>query len=248
MRLLKPIKAGLRSKLFICIATILAGYSYCYVDDPLFRLLSILALFVLSEAMVLLWAPFFLGNFFESLKMTFRKNKSISWVSIPTFEELANKMELKLHTKKPFGLQENMNNAYTIPLTRQIIFGNRLMQKLSDSERLALASHEFTHLKQDHSTKMVLWIMFVFLLVSISLSFATTPAIVKNLIYAAAFLITFVYVSHHNEYAADAGAAVIAGKESTISLLQSLTPPEQWNHESETHPTIFDRVSKLHKM
>ena len=249
-RLLKSIKVGLRSKLFVCAATILAGYSYCYAGNPLFKLVAIVILFISAEAMILLWGSFFLGNLIENMKTIFKAGKSISWIEIPEFKELAKQMGVKLHQKRPFGIKQGLNNAYAIPLPlfRQIIFGEDLIQRLGTLERLALASHELTHLKQDHYGKTLMWSILIILLVAISLSFAPAPTIVKNVTCVAAFLITFVFVSHQNEYAADAGASAQVGKEPTISLLQNIVPAEKWRSESETHPSIQDRISKLQKM
>lgn len=246
--LIKSIKIGLRSKLFVCALTIIAGYSYCFIDNPLARLLSILVFAVSAEAMIVLWGNFFFGNLFEGLKMLFKSENSVSWVDIPEFKKLAKQMGIQLHKKQPFGIKKGLNNAYASYLTNQIILGEELLKKLRKKERLALASHEFTHLKGNHPIKMFYGLLIVFLLTSLSLSLATPPTIVSNLIYAAIFVITFVFISRLTEYTADAGAAKQIGKEPTISLLRKLVPSEQWDRESETHPSIRDRISKLQKM
>lgn len=246
--LIHSIKVGLRSKLFVCAVIIVAGYSYCYAGNPLLVFISISILFVSAEAMVLLWGPLFLGSMIESFKIIFSTRKSILWTEHLKFKKLAEQMGVKLHRKHPFGIIEGINNAYSNNLTQQVIFGKDLLQKLGNSESLALAAHEFTHLKQNHYGKTLMWSLVIVSLVSSSLSIAAPPDIILYLICAAALIITLVFISWRNEYAADAGAAKQVGLKPTISLLQKLAPPEQWQRESETHPSIHNRISRLKKM
>lgn len=246
--LLKPIKVGLRSKLFICTVTILAAYSYCCTGSAFLKLASISVFFVSAEVMVWQWGNFFARSIVEGVKMHFGARKTVSWIEVPAFKELAKQMGIKLHSKRPFGIRKGFDNAYASHITRQVVFGEELLQRLGSQERLALAAHEFTHLKQNHWFKLFLLSLTVLMLVSWSLSLVGAPAIVMNLTCVAALVITFVFVSWRNEYAADAGASAYAGEDATVSLLKGLRPPDQQRRESETHPSVHDRISKLQRM
>ena len=245
---MKTLKVGLRSKLFIYGVTLLAGYSYWYVDSPILKLAAILVFFVSAGAMVWQCVNFFGRSMVPIIKITYAGRKAVSWVEIPEFRELARQMRVRLHRKRPFGIKKGLNNAYANYLTGQIVFGDDLLQRLGRQECLALAAHELTHLKQNHWVRMFQLLVIVGLIVSLSLSLASGPAIVSNLICAAALMITFVFVNWRNEFAADRGAGIRIGKAATISLLQSIVPANQWQRESETHPSLSDRISKLQKM
>lgn len=250
--LIKSIRVGLRSKLFICLFTFVSGYSYCYLDgyvtNPLFKFVSICIFFMASLVMVFVLSNYFFGNMIETIKSLFNVRGKISWVNIPEFTELAERMGVKLHKERPFGIKKGLNNAFTNLLTNQIIFGQDLISKLNKRECLALACHELTHLKENHFMRIFSSLLIVSLLISISLSVTAPPQIIINLICLSAMFITFVFTSWQNELAADARAGKQIGKKPTISLLQKLVSPTKWQYESETHPSIRERISKLQKM
>lgn len=246
--LLRPIKVGLRSRLFICGVTVLAAYAYCYMGSPIIRLASILVFFVSAEVMVWQWGNFFMRNAVESFKMRFFSKGAISWRDIPEFTELAERMGVRLHRARPFGVMKGLNNAFANPITRQVVFGGQLLQRLQSQERLALGAHEFTHIKEQHFLKMLPWLFVGPMLVGLSLSLTPSPAIIVNLACFAIFVVIFVFASWRNEFAADAGAASQAGQEAAILLLQKLANPDDWERESETHPAIRERICRLGKM
>lgn len=245
---MKPVKLGLRSKLIICGVTLLAGYCYWYIGSPILKLVAILVFVVSAEVMVWQWVSLVRRNIVNTLKMTFAGRKAVSWVEISEFRELAKQMGVRLHRKRPFGVKKGLNSAYANHLTKQIVFGEDLLQRLGMKECLALVAHELTHLKQNHWATTFRWLVVAGLIVSSSLSLAAGPAIVSSLICVAAMMIAFVFVNWGNEFAADRGAGIQIGKVATISLLQSVVPASQWQHESETHPSIRSRISKLQKV
>ena len=242
------IKVGLRSRLLICGITLIAGYSYWYAGDPVLKLIASLVFFVSAGVMVWQFVHYFGKHIVNIVKIMCMGRKAVSWVEISEFNELAKRMGVKLHRKRPFGIRKGLNNAYANCLTGQIIFGEDLLQRLGSQERLALAAHELTHLKQNHWVRMFQLLLIVGLIVTLSLSLTSGPAIVSNLTCAAAQMITFVFVSWWNEFAADKGAGLQAGQAATISLLQGIVPASQWRRETETHPSITGRVSRLQKM
>ncbi len=210
------------------------------------RLAAGVGMLVTSEMMIMLWG----SAFAEMMIMPLVKKGSISWQQIPVFTEfgaLAETEGVKLHKSKPFGLRKNFDNAYANPLTRQIVVGDKLLRRLGDGAITALVGHEITHLKRHHHIKMLLWTMGLPTLLTLPLVKVGTPGIVHDIVFYALFFMVFLFVSWHNEYDADAGAARIAGPKNTISLLKKIAPKAQWRHESETHPSVRSRILKLRK-
>ena len=148
------IKVGLRSRLLICGITLIAGYSYWYAGTPILKLIVSLVFFVSAGVMVWQFVHYFGKHIVNIVKIMYGGRKAVSWVEISEFNDLAKRMGVKLHRKRPFGIRKGLNNAYANCLTGQIIFGEDLLQKLGSQERLALAAHEFTHLKQNHWVRM----------------------------------------------------------------------------------------------
>jgi Zn-dependent protease with chaperone function len=243
-QMLRAIRVGVRSRLFVCVLVVAAGYCFSFSHEPFVRLASAIGILVTSEAMIMLW-----GNAFVEVLITpFVKKGSISWQQIPVFTKfkaLAEAEGVRLHKNKPFGLRKNFDNAYANPLTRQIVVGDKLLQRLGDGATTALVGHEITHLKRRHHIKMLLWTIAVPALLTFPLIVVGSPGIVYDIVFYAAFFMVFLFVSWHNEYDADAGAARIAGTKNTISLLKKIVPKGQWRHESETHPSVRSRILKL---
>lgn len=243
-QLIRAIRIGIRSRLLICLLTIATGYSLYVTHNPYLHGSSGVVFLLASESMIILWGSSFANSFLDS----FAWRKAISWDEVPIFakfSDVAREQGVKLNSNRPFGVRKDYDNAYAILLTKQVIIGDLLLQRLSDQELLALLGHELTHIKQNHMVRTVLWTMFVPALVVLPLCFTVAPSMVRELVYCAAFFITFLFVSWHNEYSADAGAAAIAGPDATSYLLQHVVPKEHWRRESETHPSVVNRVLKL---
>jgi Zn-dependent protease with chaperone function len=175
------------------------------------------------------------------------KKGTISWQEIPVFTkfaEMANGQGVKLNKAKPFGIRKNYNNAYANPVTGQIVIGDRLLQ-LEEGPLTALIGHEITHIKRKHNIRMLFWTILTSTMVTLPLMIVGTSGIIYELVFYATFFITFLFISWHNEYDADAGAAKIAGTENVIRLLRIIVPKKQWRSESETHPSVHSRILKL---
>jgi Zn-dependent protease with chaperone function len=245
-QMLRAIRVGIRSRLFICVLVVAAVYCFCFSHEPFVRLASAVGILVTSEMMIMLWGTAFV----EMLITPFVKRGSISWQQIPVFTKfraLAEAEGIKLHRNKPFGLRKNCDNAYANPLTRQIVVGDKLLRRLGDGATTALIGHEITHFKRHHHVKMLLCTTIVPALLTLPLIRAGTPGIVHDIAFYAIFFMVFLFVSWHNEYDADVGGARIAGTKNMISLLKKTAPKEQWRHESETHPSVSSRILKLKK-
>ncbi len=245
-QMLRAIRVGIRSRLFICILVVAAGYSFAFSNNPYLRLVSIIGVLFASEAMIMLWGT----AFAEMIMRPFAKKGSISWQEIPIFTKfraLAEAEGVKLNKKRPIGLRKDFDNAYANPLAMQIIVGDKLLDGLDDGPLTALIGHEITHIKRQHHLKMLLWTMAVPSLLTLPLLRAGTPRIVHDVVLYAMFFMIFLFTSWHNEYDADAGAARIAGTKNTIALLRKIVPRRQWRCESETHPSVHSRILKLRK-
>lgn len=245
--LVRSIRIGIRSRLLLCLITIASAYSIYLINNPLVKLLSIFAFIVASEMMIILWGNFFVDN----LTQTYNCKKRISWEETPLFRKfskIAGENGIKLHSKKPFGVRQNFDNAYANPITRQIIFGDILLKRLKEKEKIALLGHELTHLKENHYIKTLIWTLVIPTLVIIPLTFIDSPSVVRNIVFCAAFFMTFLFISWNNEYSADVGGATISSPNAMYSLLRKLIPKRQWRRESETHPSISGRLLKIKKI
>lgn len=245
-QMLHTIKVGIRSRLFVCVLLVMAAYCFVWSRDPHVRLASILVVMVASEAMIMLWGT----SFVRMLSMSFVRKGQISWQEIPEFNKfraLAESQHIKLNKKRPFGVQKDLDNAYANPLTKQIVVGDLLLQKLDDGLLTALMGHEISHIKRKHQIKMLIWTTVAPIIVIIPL-FGRVSSAVCQLTFYAVFFVVFLLMSWHNEYDADSGAAEIAGVDNTIGLLRKIVPKRQQWHESETHPSIHSRILKLQRL
>jgi len=245
-QMLHAIKVGIRSRLFICLVVIAACYCFSFSHGLNLRLAFGMAVLITSEIMIMLWG----NSFLKLIVLPFGKRNSISWEDRPEFaifKALAASQDVQLNKKKPFGVRKNFNNAYANPLTRQIIIGDLLIKKLGDGHLVALMGHEMTHIKRNHHLKMMFWTFLVPTLIATPLWIIRSPDIMYQIVFYATFFIVFLLISWHNEYDADLGSAKIAGFKNTIALLRKIVPRRQWRHESETHPSIHNRILKLRK-
>ena len=179
----------------------------------------------------------------------FKTKKSISWnAEFPDFLELAKQMRVRLHKKRPFGVQEELDNSYITVFPRQVVFGENLLRKLDSVERLALAAHKLTHLKNHHRCKILLCLVLACSPVKWFLTYSSIGDAVSTIIIAILFAVIFIGASRLNEYAADAGSVSYAGKEPTLSLLRKHAEPQnKWYYRFMIHPSFQDRIRKIQK-
>ena len=131
-QLLAPFRVGIRSKLFICLILIISAYSLYFTRNPHIKFASLFAFLVATELMIILWGTFFINTFLQA----FSWKRTISWEEIPMFakfRKIVLKKGVKLHSKKPFGIQKNLDNAYANYMTKQVIFGEILIKRLPEN-------------------------------------------------------------------------------------------------------------------
>jgi Zn-dependent protease with chaperone function len=181
-------------------------------------------------------------------RIRFSRKKYASSYEIPDYEnmqKLVERMRVKLDKKHPFVLKRRLNNAFSDPLMMRVILGAALVNRLESQERMALVSHELTHLKKEHVIKQLLLLLSLY--VPLAFTLRREPDFIFGAVWMALFLTLFPYVSRRFEYEADAGAAAETSPEASISLLKKLKAEERWGREAVTHPSIQSRVERLRK-
>jgi len=170
--------------------------------------------------------------------------KKIVWQNIPEFMELANKMGVTLHKKRPFGVQDNLKNAITNSLKKQIIFGEPVLKDLTEEEKLALAAHELTHLQKRHALKSLLAYIGAFVpFVVIRIFIADEIILLVGLVLA---LLVLILIKRHYEYEADSGAVINAGKIPTLSFFRKqLELRDKKDLDKIFHPPLEKRITRI---
>jgi len=232
----------------VCSATVLSGCLYSYVSTPFLKQVSIVVLYISAGILTLLWSDFLVRNILRLVRTYVVPRKSVSWVEIPEFTQLAKEMKVKLDNKRPFAIMKGFANAACSPITRQIVFGADLLDTLRNEERLALAAHELAHLRGHHFAKQFTISFALAMLVALIVvegPYAEGPDIVPMLPSIAMFLTIFAFIGRRNEYASDAAAAARTSNKVVISSLERFAPPDKWAHESQLHPSIEKRIARL---
>jgi Zn-dependent protease with chaperone function len=183
------------------------------------------------------------------VRIGFSKKKYSSSYDIPDYEniqKLVDRMGVKLNKKHPFILKLGLDNAYSDPLMRRVVLGDTLLAKLETQERMALISHELTHLKENHNIKRILP-LFIFY-IPLVFTLRREQDLVFGAVWIALFMILLPYVSRRFEYKADACAVDETSPEANISLLKKVEAEEHWDYETITHPSIQSRIDRIEKL
>lgn len=164
------------------------------------------------------------------------------------FKALAKMMKVKLDDKRPFIKVECLDSigVEAFKFKPHVIIGTRLYDRLSSKERLAVIAHEFAHIKMRHILVEAVSILALGIMV-----FHTVPSasLVSGIMVMTAIFMAFWISSHLCEYWPDSVAIRhTQDKDSLISALKKLEPPEKWNVDYETHPSTSQRTARLSKM
>jgi Zn-dependent protease with chaperone function len=176
---------------------------------------------------------------------------------IPTeFSEIASRMHIKIRS---FGIVEG-RTAYVA--FGSLVFGKDLIRDLSPQELLAVIAHEFGHIKGRDGLKRSLLLVPLMLFALYSWSKLNSPIFYSEaftavmlsammLVALTAYMtVMMVPVNWNLEYHADETAAKFAKKENIESALLKIAKAEKRDLEaqSETHPSINERIDRLEKL
>ena len=250
---LKRGKPSLQQNVFVraitaCSTLIISGYLYLYCNNPSAHTIS-LVLFCLA-GVVVLWSlvPFSKGFCGRRKK---DGDEAIPHEESAAFSRLAKEMQVSLQDKRPFRKVKHLSNIGTqtwslkpFSLKPYIIIGEDLYDRLNRDERLSVIAHEFAHLKMHHHG-----IRSISVLVPFFLILWTAPlGIVRAIMGITAALLGLWAASYLCEYSADRVAIrYVKDKASFISALKKTEPPDRWNVDYETHPSVNRRIARLSK-
>lgn len=226
----------------LCLITVLSGYVYTYINSTVGKHISTIFLY-LSAA---IWVYLCLRQLIRMIKIRVLTKRYASTYKISDYEEMqkiVQEMKVKLNKKHPFVVKMGLDNASYDPLMGRIVLGDVLLKKLKGQERMALVSHELTHVKKNHLGKQFAPLLVLYIPLSITLH--REQDLVFCLVWIALFLMVFPYISRMFEYEADAGAADKTSPEASISYLKKAEVEENRGRETVTHPSIEKRIQRL---
>jgi len=212
-----------------------------------------LAVFISCSA---LFIPFYFKESIYNLRQL-RSFLTRVKLPIPTeFSELASRMHTKIRS---FGIVEG-RTAYVA--FGSLVLGKDLIKDLSRKELLVVVAHELGHIKGRDGLKRSLLLIPLILFAFYSWSKLNSPIFYSEaftiVILSAMMLVALlaymtvmmVPINWILEYRADETAAKFAGKENMESALLKLASAEKRDLEaqSETHPSIKERIDRLKKL
>lgn len=235
------VKVGFKSTRVLHLAVIGTGTMFAIGSDPWTRLFSILAFTLVAP----LTAGITAGRQADALLTAFGRGR-IEWKPMPELQMLAQDMGVKLNDKKPFGVTDRNVYAYSNMLTSRVIFERAFIERLSPDMLKSTAAHEFTHIKEGHSNKVLVIAMPIVMALAI-LTFNAPPVVTLVVSISAIFLLVAI-VSRRNEYKADLGAAKAAGIMPMIETLTLIGKEKGMDRDSDTHPSPRKRIQRLMKL
>ena len=96
----------------VCLVTILSVYLYSYVGGTYLKQVSIVALYISAGILALLWGNLLVGNIVSVARTFVVARKTVSWVEIPEFRELAKEMKVKLHKLGSWGERRALESLF----------------------------------------------------------------------------------------------------------------------------------------
>lgn len=180
-----------------------------------------------------------------------RKAYRVEWVDdLKDMKNAAKKLDVNL---KKIGVSEwEKSNAfaYSYPiLGGNVVFTKRILEKLTDEELMAVAGHEFNHIKRNDTTKLYLLSSLL-----LPLSGAATWTLWKDFSWLQNMSLIVGLSLFENgisrlrkkfEYDADKFAAKHFGKDAIIGALEKITPRRFKNVSSSSHPSVVQRAIAL---
>ena len=184
---------------------------------------------------------------------------SVQWVSFPEFDPLAKRMRIRLTSGTPYGLYRgNGLAAYTDGIKGKVIFNQKALAKLSDREKVALAAHEFAHLRRRHPQTRIV-VTALFLLGAGWTAFSDMPMVAVPLLVV--MFVTLQLLGRSHEYLADRDAAAFTSPEDVARCIQRLgggvkaasapVPPSIASRIQRSlfvHPPLAERIRRLRSL
>jgi Zn-dependent protease with chaperone function len=168
-------------------------------------------------------------------------------------QELAGRMGKSLKQIRIIFLQ--INNAFAS--SKGITFTKKLFDEFNENEVLAIAAHEIEHQRGHHALYKTIAVMVCMILPVLSWSAFKVPIllnetftqtlfqIMMNISLLAFMMVIMIPANWYLEIKADAAAARFVGKEHIRSALLKLTTKETMKQNSETHPSVYERIKYL---
>ena len=194
---------------------------------------------------------------YPSFKFAIQYRKSVTHPAPDQFRDLASRMGRKLTEIKIITSEKK--NAFAT--SGGIAFTSQLLKELDKNEIMAVTAHELAHKKGHHifyKALLMIALLFVNILVwsrftvPILFSRALTQSILLPLMMDTALIafviIELIPVSWYMEMKADEAAARFVGKSYIQSALLKLSKPEEAKINSESHPSVEERIKHIEKL
>ena len=165
----------------------------------------------------------------------------------PAWTEAALQVGIKKPVKFYISLNSKLNSAVTNPLTRKIYFPES-WKKFSNSEQLGVIGHELDHIKNFRKFIGCLALVAVGVSVlAVPLGYVTAQVFVSISAISMELLLVS-YFARRNELHADHESGSRFGPEGLISVFEIMLQNGHHDSDSETHPRLTKRISKLYEL
>jgi len=213
----------------------LVGFSVCVITSGLFL-------------------PIFTSQFVSQLRVIIA-HRSIP--KIPISNEIANLAERMNVQVKELGLVKGCT-AYVIG--KCLVLGKELLERLTYDERQAVVAHELAHIRQRYifwrialTSPLLAIPLYSWWRISSPIFFTEwlTHIIITIMLFIgllAYISMVMIPINWYLEVGADGTAARFAGKNNIKSALLNLVDKEKHEVQSETHPSISERVKRIEKL
>lgn len=163
----------------------------------------------------------------------------------PELQERLARIITTLPACPPVTLHEHAepeaNSVGLLPRWSRIYITTGLLVSMSDEGVRGVLAHEGTHIREHH-------ILATFLYAS---GFAVSSQLLADENFFFAALLLFLGLRRYSEYRADAGAALVAGRETTLIMLRELSrsyPSKAWHRWfsiANVYPTLPMRIRAI---
>ncbi len=138
-------------------------------------------------------------------------------------------------------IMDGLDNAFSLPVWRVVVFGRPLFERLSENALKAVFAHELAHIRGRHNLLQILpWLILWAQLVL----WRSLPLQMLVIAGFAFYLLASIPVSWMSELLADRKAASLVGAGAMIEALETLCPNEM-RTLTETHPSPSGRIKRL---